>query len=225
VTCVCVCLADCPPSPSKCSSFGPIITRCLHVARHSYVIPTLIARVCVLLVLIVCFWVDSVALATALRASCVQSVCGLLCIHVRGYALVRMCPTFQTRPVFDWCVVGLFVLLFWYFLSCVCVCCSCGFAAAQTVKAVDSFMWKHIVSLIFLLYICWCTFLCIFRLKLFGLLELSGNRCVGSPVTLVSMGNATALCGLSGKPTRIRCVLTLRSCAGCNSPFRTTFCK
>lgn len=59
-----------------------------------------------------------------------------------------------------------------------------SFPAAQTVEAVDSFMWKHIVSLVFLLYICWCTFLCIFRLKLFGLLELSGNRyCVVALLT------------------------------------------
>lgn len=48
--------------------------------------------------------------------------------------------------------------------------------AGGTLKGVDSFMWKHIVSLVSLLYLCWCTFLCIFRFKFFGLLELSGNR-------------------------------------------------
>ena len=43
-------------------------------------------------------------------------------------------------------------------------------------KGVNSFMWKHIISLVMLLYYCWCTFLSVFRLKVFGLLELSGNR-------------------------------------------------
>ena len=43
-------------------------------------------------------------------------------------------------------------------------------------RGVNSFMWKHIVSLGFLLYYCWCTFLPIFRLKFLGLLELSSNR-------------------------------------------------
>lgn len=122
----------------------------------------------------VCVCVSSVALAFALRQLGQQGPCGVLRISVGGFAVVRVRAALQTVPVSHRSVIVLII-------------CNAvlpelsGFPfAGGTLKAVDGFMWKHVVSLVMLLYLCWCTFLCIFRLKFFGLLELSGNRCVFS---------------------------------------------
>jgi hypothetical protein len=50
-------------------------------------------------------------------------------------------------------------------------------ALGLLLEAVPGFFPRQVLALLPLLYICWCTYLCVFRIKLFGLLELSGNRC------------------------------------------------
>ena len=62
------------------------------------------------------------------------------------------------------------------------LCHSCGVAGVRPCR--------QVFSLLTLLYICWCTYLCIFRIKLFGLLELCGNKCVTGLGFLFQIGHA-----------------------------------
>jgi hypothetical protein len=64
-------------------------------------------------------------------------------------------------------------------LCCAVLCCAVALPL-RVVRWVSATMsgvlLPQIFALIPLLYIAWCTFICIFRFKLFGLLELSANQ-------------------------------------------------